>query len=101
MEKPVNEIEWLLNRIMFEENVEALRSHAINLVIMLEDPEPINIVYGQELEAEGFYDNYEGEDQEYDDGSGWLDEDPDVDKETWVQGCDYVAWTAKNLLGKV
>lgn len=74
--QPVNQQEWLLDKIRYNSNIEDLRNIALILCLTLDDLEVIDQYFGNELGDDGFYDNYEEE--PYDDGSSWLGEDKEA-----------------------
>ena len=67
---PSNTIEWLMDRIKYETDIEELRNHALVLLLAFDDPDKIEDIYQAELSQDGYYDHYEGEDQEYDPTGG-------------------------------
>jgi hypothetical protein len=91
---PRNPIEWLMDRIRYEQDSTQLRNIAMVLCLSLEDPEPIHTYFGKEMEEEGFYDDYE--DEPYDDGSDWLGED----KADWDLATSLAEGQIRGVLGK-
>lgn len=75
-DNPRSSIEWLANKIRYEQNREELRNIALLLVLALEDGDVVDQYFGKEMAEEGFYDNYE--DEPYDDGSAWLGDDKEA-----------------------
>lgn len=93
MPNPRSPYEWLYNRIAYCENIEDLRSHAMSLLIMVGDSDPIQDVYEQEMKDDGFFEDYE--DEPYDDGSDWVD-----DKETYDFALELHVRDTKRKLGR-
>lgn len=93
---PKSAREWLLDKIRYEQDSTQLRNIATVLLLGMDDEEVIHQYFGNEMDEEGFYDNYEGEDQEYDDGSGWLGDE----KADWDIASDLSEGYIKGVLGK-
>jgi hypothetical protein len=93
---PRSPIEWLHDKIRYEQDCTQLRNIAMVLLFSLDDPEPIHQYFGKEMDEEGFYDNYEKENQKYDDGSGWLGDD----KADWDMASSLAEGHIKGVLNK-
>jgi len=92
MANPKSPIEWLHDRIAYCENIEDLRSHTLALLLMV-DNDQVQDVYQEEMDQDGFFDDYA--DEPYDDGSDSID-----DKETWDTAIEYHLKTVRRKLGR-
>lgn len=89
--KPRNPIEWLLDKVSYEQDNTELRNLALAAVMLLTEPESVEDVFQKEMEEDGYYDD----EAEHASASDWLE-----DKEGWDMAIDLVTDNIKGKLGR-
>ncbi len=74
---PVNAIEWLYNKIKYAEKLEDVREYALMLIFSCGDADIIQDYYQEELDEEGYFQNYS--EREYLDGSERFEDEDESD----------------------